>query len=106
MGARIGFDALGELCESGELAGCPFITAAAEFPEADCAVHRTAAEHKRLLHDWVLDLVRATGADDPERVTRQLCLLVDGVIVDAQVSGRSCGAGEAKAAAQLLLGQG
>lgn len=67
--------------------GCAFINAAAEFPAASDAAHGIAAEHKRLLRDYLVSVCRAAGLPAPESTGMQLFLLGEGLTVAAQVSG-------------------
>ncbi len=97
------FDVLAELQERKDFRGCAFINACAEYGDRDSAIHSLAAEHKRLILAYVRKLAEAAGARDPERLARQLCILMDGVIVTAQVSGDTEAARSARDAAELLV---
>lgn len=97
------FDALGEWFREDNFRGCMFIKAGAEFQEADHPIHVQAAEHKRLLLDYLTDLANKAGAREPEKLACQLLLLKEGAIVTA-VLLRSCDpAQDAREAAQVLL---
>lgn len=69
-----------DLCSPG-FRGCPFINAAAEFPEPDSVVHQAVTAHRSWFRDLVLDLVTRAGATEPERVARVLIMLRDGAMV-------------------------
>ncbi len=97
------FDVLAELQKRKEFRGCAFINACAEYGDRDSAIHSLAAEHKRLILAYVRKLAEAAGARDPEQLARQLCILMDGVIVTAQVSGDAEAPRSARAAAELLV---
>lgn len=71
----------------GEFCGCMFINAAAEFGDPKSAVRRTAAEHKRMVLEYLTGLCREMGLAGAERVAEELNLLLEGAIVSAQVSG-------------------
>ena len=56
------FDVLGEWFETDDFAGCLFIKASAEYIDAGSAIRREIAEHKRLVLDYILELVTLAGA--------------------------------------------
>jgi len=97
------FDVLAELAGSADFTGCAFINACAEYADPKSPVHALGAEHKRLINAYVREQAEAAGARDPGTLANQLCMLMDGVIVRAQVSGDAEGAREARDAAALLL---
>jgi AcrR family transcriptional regulator len=97
------FDVLGELFDSKNFRGCAFINACAEYGDRDSAIHAIAIEHKRLVFGYVRELTQAAGVPEPEPLARQLCLLMEGVIVTAQVSGDADAAVQARAVAELLV---
>lgn len=97
------FDALGEWFEQEDFSSCMFIKAAGEYPERDNPIHATSAEHKRLIQNYLVDLGRRAGAEDPERLARQLLLLKEGAIVTAHVQGPDGVATEARAMAEAIL---
>ncbi len=97
------FDVMAELQERKEFRGCAFINACAEYGDRDSPIHSLAAEHKRLILAYVRKLAEAAGARDPEGLGRQLCVLMDGVIVAAQVSGDMEAVRSARDAAELLV---
>jgi AcrR family transcriptional regulator len=69
--------------------GCQFISAAAEFPNPDDAVHRAAAAHKRANRDWVRDLAKAGGIADADGFADSYTILFEGALVLRQVHGRN-----------------
>ncbi len=69
-----------ELCGPG-FRGCPFINAAAEFPDPESMVHRAVKEHRSWFRATVLDLVTKAGVDSPKEATRRMILLRDGAMV-------------------------
>jgi AcrR family transcriptional regulator len=97
------FDALGEwFCEPG-YKGCMFIKASAEFQERDHAIHAQSAEHKRLIHEAVVELCRRADVPRPQDLARSLLLLKEGAIVMAVLGRGGDAARDAKAAAKTLL---
>lgn len=83
--------------------GCTFINASAEFADHDSAAHRAAAEHKRLLLDYVRKLADAAGLDDADEAAREIMLLVEGATVTAQVTGDKSAARRARSVAERLI---
>ncbi len=83
--------------------GCSFINASAEFSEADHPVHQLAAEHKRLVLEYLRLLASAAGARDPDGLAWSISLLHEGAIVTAQVSGDILAARGAKDIARMLM---
>lgn len=102
------FDALDEWFEGKAFAGipftgCAFINASAEFSEAQHPVHQLAAEHKRLITEYLRLLASAAGAREPDRLAWEIALLHEGAIVTAQVSGDKNAAPGAKEIARMLM---
>jgi hypothetical protein len=83
--------------------GCAFINAAGEYSSPDDPVHRTCAEHKRLIVEFLRKLASEAGAADPVELAEQLAILKDGAIVTAQVQSQPKAALRAKAIAKRLI---
>jgi len=94
------FDALREWFETPDFRGCAFINVHAELGWSNPAAAEIVAMHKRALAEYLSELARREGVDDPESLARELLLVVEGAIVtssiqrDARVAdhGRSAGA--------------
>ncbi|MEV0697653.1 TetR family transcriptional regulator [Saccharopolyspora sp. NPDC050389] len=87
----------------GPIRGCPFVDAAAEFPDPQSPVHQYAAEQKRRLTDLLAELVSALGVTEPVILVEQLAILADGAASRSMVlNDASCGR-YARAAAEALL---
>lgn len=104
------FDALQEWFEGRAFAGlpfsgCSFINAAAEYAENDHPVHQVAAEHKRLILEYLRLLCASAGARDPEKLAWSIALLHEGAIVTSQVSADPLAATGAREIAELLLAE-
>ncbi len=97
------FDVLGSWFESGDFAGCMFNNASAEFADHDDPIHAAAAEHKRLFRHYLREQAVAAGARDPDKLTQQIALLMEGAIMTAQVSGDARSSAAAKEAAAILI---
>lgn len=83
--------------------GCPFIDAAAEFPDPASPVHEFAAEQKRRLAARLAELTHALGAANPAALAEQLAVLVDGAASRSMALDDAKCLQHAKAAAQVLL---
>lgn len=97
------FDALETWFQSAEFTGCCFINATAEYADKDDPIHVAAAEHKRLIRSYILELAEAAEAKEAVELTDQLMLLMEGAIVSAQVTGNSAPAQQARSAAEVLI---
>jgi AcrR family transcriptional regulator len=88
---------------SGPIRGCPFVDAAAEFPDPDSPVHEYARQQKRRFGRRIVELLAALGAADPEILGEQLAVLADGAASRSMVlNDARCGR-YARAAAEALL---
>lgn len=74
---------------SDECYGCPFLNAAAEYPDPDHPVHRIAVEHKRAVRTRFRQLAEATGAARPDALAAALVLLMDGAYMTSRMFGTS-----------------
>ena len=99
------FDAVGEWLQEKDFAGCMFINASAEYSQANNPSHMVCAEHKRLVREYIRELAVQAEVDNPEELSQQLNLLIEGAIVDAHVSGNKDAANQAKKIASVLLNQ-
>jgi AcrR family transcriptional regulator len=78
---RLMMHAIGDELYSPGFRGCPFINAAAEFPDPDSLVHKAVTEHRSWFRSMVLDLLTRAGIADPEEATGTMILLRDGAMV-------------------------
>tara|TARA_R110002073_G_scaffold314842_1_gene487233 strand:+ start:129 stop:683 length:555 start_codon:yes stop_codon:yes gene_type:complete len=97
------FDAADEWFNSKDFCGCMFINASAEFTDADNPCHIFAAEHKRLMHDYIKDLAKKADVENPNELSEQLNLLIEGATVQAHVSGDKSAALRAKKMAKVFI---
>ncbi|GAA3601211.1 TetR/AcrR family transcriptional regulator [Kineosporia mesophila] len=65
--------------------GCPFINAAAEFPDPESPVHQAVQAHRAWFHATLLDLLTAAGHPDPGRAARTFVMLRDGAMVGGRL---------------------
>jgi AcrR family transcriptional regulator len=79
--------ALGSMaCEPG-FRGCPFINAAAEYPDPSSAVRQTVQRHRAWCRDTFEEIVRPLALPDAAGVAADLMLLRDGAMVAGYLDG-------------------
>ncbi|MFJ6655837.1 TetR/AcrR family transcriptional regulator [Streptomyces sp. NPDC091377] len=83
--------------------GCPFIDAAAEFPDPASAVHSYARDQKLRMAHLVTALVTELGCAEPEALAEQLVTLADGAASRAMVLDEADYGRHARKAAETLL---
>ncbi|HEX7019986.1 MAG TPA: TetR/AcrR family transcriptional regulator [Gemmatimonadaceae bacterium] len=81
------FAGLQKLVGSSKCLGCPFLLAAAEFPEPGTLGHDVARRHKGRLRKRLRAMADELGADDAESLGDQLLLLMDGAFMSARLFG-------------------
>ena len=97
------FAALGDVLAATGHRGCPFLNAAAEFPDVAHSAHRIAAGNKRELRERLRAVLQEAGVRAPDTLAGQLVVLMNG----AYASGAALGTAEpaveaAEAAVQLV----
>ncbi|MGW7515969.1 TetR/AcrR family transcriptional regulator [Streptomyces sp. NPDC054796] len=83
--------------------GCPFIDAAAEFPDPRSAVHSYAREQKLRMAELIAALLTELGCPEPAALAEQLATLADGAACRAMALGEADYGRHARAAAEALL---
>ncbi len=83
--------------------GCAFVKAMAEYSDADSPVHRAAAEHKRMMRDYLERLAGAAGAEAPGDLADEFSILIEGATVMAQATCDPAPARRARRMAEALL---
>jgi AcrR family transcriptional regulator len=79
------FDFIAELARQPGYRGCPFINAAAEYPDPTSPVRRAIDEHRRWVRDLVRGLLVADGHPDPDRTADILVVVGDGLLVGSNL---------------------
>ena len=79
------FDNVGELGLDPSYRGCPFVNAAAEYPDPAHPVRQAIGEHRRWFRGLLRDLLAADGHPDPDRTADLLVALKDGLLVAADL---------------------
>ncbi|WP_431677436.1 TetR/AcrR family transcriptional regulator [Kitasatospora sp. KL5] len=90
-----------EVCGPG-FRGCPFINAAAEYPDAGHPVRRLVADHRQWFRDALAELLGACGHPDPAAGADALLLLRDGAMVAGYLDGAGTRNRIARTAATLI----
>ncbi|MWB99605.1 TetR/AcrR family transcriptional regulator [Agromyces seonyuensis] len=67
--------------------GCPFINAAAEYPDADSAVRQAVDRHRTWFRSELEAVLSAAGTPDPAAGAAQLVLLRDAAMVGGYLDG-------------------
>jgi len=88
---------------TGVFRGCPFVNAVAELKEPTHAANKIALAFKEQRRKWFRALLVQLGVADPETLSMQLLLLIDGAIAAAIVRGDPRVATAARQAAAVLL---
>ena len=96
------FDVLGESIAEAGFRGCPFVNASAEARPGS-AIEEVSDESRAWTRSLLVELGRAAGAADPERLARQLALLYDGATVSARMDRDPGAAAAARATAVTLV---
>jgi AcrR family transcriptional regulator len=91
---RLISEGIGAVACSPGFRGCPFINAAAEYPDPDSAVRRVVDEHRGWYRKTFEQLIAPLGLADRAAVAEELMLLRDGAMV-AGYLGDPAGAGGA-----------
>ena len=65
--------------------GCPFINAAAEYPDPASPVRQAIGDHRRWFRDLMRELLIADGHPDPIRTADILVILDDGLLISGHV---------------------
>ena len=97
------FDAFAEQCRQADFRGCPFVKAAGEYPDLDDPIHQISKRHQEMVEAHVSGLAAQTGVAEPDVLAKQLCLLLQGAVVSAQVRGDLGAVLEARRAAETLV---
>lgn len=70
----------GEICRAG-FRGCPFINAAAEYPDPAHPVHEAVVEHRTWLESFARHALERSGHPDPASAARTFMMLRDGAMI-------------------------
>ena len=84
--------------------GCPFINAAAEYPDAASAVRLRVSAHREWFKSTLQQALEAAGRDDAETRARSLVLLRDAAFVGGYLDGPAVIVGPFIATARTVCG--
>lgn len=97
------FDVVETIIESDGFHGCLFVNVAMEFPLPHEPAHVMASKNKRSIEEIVLALAADAGADDPARLARELCLIMEGAYITRHVTGNPDTINIARGLARLAI---
>ncbi len=97
------FDAMAQRFASAEYRGCAFINCMVELADREHSAHVTADTHKRQVTAYFRDLLQAAGVAEPDELSHEFTMLMDGAIVTALREGSPRAAYSAKRIAAVLL---
>ncbi len=97
------FDALREWIEKPNFRGCAFINSAVELVDAEHPGYQITLAHQQAVAGYILTLVQEANLPNPENLAQQLLILMQGATVVAMMHGCPNAAGQAKAAAAVLI---
>ena len=97
------FEAIAVRTRRPEFRGCPFLKAAAEFPEEGSRARVVALAHKKELRKRLLKLCRTIGAHQPDVLSNQLLMLIEGAYSTAGILGKRDAVKAAAKAAEALI---
>ncbi|MCW2756358.1 MAG: TetR/AcrR family transcriptional regulator [Nocardioidaceae bacterium] len=84
--------------------GCPFINAAAEYPDPDSDVRRIVRRHRDWFRATLAAVLEAAGIPDPQQGAAAMVLLRDATLVGVYLDGPEA-ADAFRGAARTLLGR-
>ena len=96
-------DVVEHIIESDDYQGCIFVNVAMEFPLLHEPAHVAASENKQAMEKIVFALAEDAGADDPQALAQELCLIMEGAYVTRQVTGNKDTVNIARRVARLVI---
>lgn len=99
------FDVLEDWFAKDDFHGCMFNNASAEYSSHDDPIHIVATEHHHQMFGYLRGLTDAMAVERPERLAREIMLLMEGAVIITQVNGPVGAARQAQRAAEVLITQ-
>ncbi|MCC3272488.1 TetR/AcrR family transcriptional regulator [Arthrobacter zhangbolii] len=96
-------EAMGTEACTPDFRGCPFINAAAEYPDPEHPVRAVVSAHRQWLHGLVAGWLAQLGIRDPEQLADQLLMLRDGAMVHGYVQDAAAVGPALTAAGRALI---
>lgn len=100
------FDVLKKWFAEENFYGCPFINAVGEHDKEDDRIRLLTLKHKKIVLDKITELARDARPNDPDGLTHELNLLIDGAIVAALITRDPNVADHGRNAAARLMANG
>lgn len=97
------FDAVEQIISREDFRGCFFVNAILEFPHKHDPAHLAAAANKRAVESLVAEIAARAGADDPDMLSEEICLVMEGAYVASQVHERARAALIARRTGRALI---
>jgi AcrR family transcriptional regulator len=91
-----------EICAPG-FRGCPFINAAAEYPDKHSPVHQAVLAHRTWFHGALAEALRSGGHPDPDHAADVLVALRDGAMVAGYLGDSDTAVASFSRAARSLI---
>ncbi|MFJ9155046.1 TetR/AcrR family transcriptional regulator [Streptomyces sp. NPDC102270] len=91
-----------EICAPG-FRGCPFINAAAEYPDKQSPVHQAVLTHRTWFHGTIAEALRTGGHPDPDHAADVLVALRDGAMVAGYLGAGDTAVASFSRAARSLI---
>lgn len=79
------FEVLATDCAGSTYRGCPMLNTSTEFPEGQHPAHLAAVTHKQQVRDWFCSLAADAGVADPDRLSEELLIVLNGAYATAAV---------------------
>jgi AcrR family transcriptional regulator len=103
---RVISEAIGLIACAPGFRGCPFINAAAEYPDPDSPVRKAVDAHRRWNRTTFEQLIAPLGLTDPAEVADDLMLIRDGAMVAGYLDQPSTVAASFLRSSQAVVGTG
>ena len=100
------FDVLKKWFAEENFYGCPFINAVGEHDKEEDRIRLLTLKHKKIVLDKITELARDARPEDPDGLTHELNLLIDGAIVAALITRDPNVADHGRNAAARLMANG
>src|SRR5580704_5446646 len=97
------FEAIAVRTRRPEFRGCAFLKAASEFPDEGSRARVVALAHKKELRNRLRKLCRTIGAHQPEVLSNQLLMLIEGAYSTAGILGKRDAVKATAKAAEALI---
>jgi AcrR family transcriptional regulator len=81
------FDRYAQAAREPDYRGCPFLNAAAEYPDETSPIRQAVDEHRRWLRALFRDLIAASDDPHPKRTADILMVLADGLLIAGELDG-------------------